>query len=299
MTSPRPPRLRDTRSLTDRVRQDRINLKQLGVGMVDGRFPPARPLGSTSQFGDFSEGSSEVDTQEIAFINTDTAIAEGPGDTVVSLTYEPIPGSTHVYWRGLFVPTADWSRTGPNLTVRDPDALLRNGDLLSAVYAYYPSDVEVPEEPVSGILVPFEASGWKWKQVARSDATDYSATGYDDSAWSTAPAAFGDSNPAFSDVFNPWPEYTTVWDQNTRMWARRAVTTAAGDPLTISVRWNRDIVVYLNGVQIYAGSGSAGEHSVVVSGADVTGTDVLAVRVTDDNFNGTHTGCYFDAQVEQ
>lgn len=142
MTSPRPPRLRDTKGLEDRVRQDAQNLKQLGVGFVGGRFPPAKPLGSTAQFGDLEDdeaGDDDAeDTAAIAFCNTDRATATTAGIIAMNLTHEPVAGSLHIYWNGLAQPPTEWTLSGRTVTF--PEHLVAVGDVLNAAYAYYPSD---------------------------------------------------------------------------------------------------------------------------------------------------------------
>jgi len=140
MTSPLPPRLRDTTSLFDRVRQDRANLKQLYPGFVGGRFAPARRLGSATQIGDIEDDSeTDAETATIAFSNTDTVTATTAGRVTLSLTYVPVDGSLHVYWNGVALAPSEYVLSGQTVTFSDH--LVFVGDVLTSAYAYYPSDV--------------------------------------------------------------------------------------------------------------------------------------------------------------
>lgn len=151
MTSPRPPRLRDTRSLVDRVRQDRQNLQQLGVGFVGGRFPPARPLGSAAYIGDIEDDEAPDDnTNQIAFWDADEAIAVDTGPVSFDLTYTPIPGSLHVRQNGLDLAPSEWSLAGKTLTITpSASVVIRAPDQFTTAYAYYPTDEIV--EPAADI----------------------------------------------------------------------------------------------------------------------------------------------------
>lgn len=142
MTSPRPPRLRDTRSLVDRVRQDRQNLGQLGIGFVGGRFPPARPLGSAAYIGDLEDDEAiDEDTNQIAFWDADEATAVDAGPVSFDLTYSPVPGSLHVRKNGLDLAPSEWSLVGKTLTITpSASVVIRAQDQFTTAYAYYPTD---------------------------------------------------------------------------------------------------------------------------------------------------------------
>lgn len=265
-------------------------LMTLGFDVAESVSSPAPVTGAS--------GVATVPTRKgLAFHNTDTALAEGSGSLPIPLTYTPIEGSEHVYWNGLLQPPTEWTRSGKILTVTDAEGLVRNGDLFSVAYAY---DSDVSDAPVSSVIVAFAASGWKWKQIGRTDATDYSASAYDDSAWSTATAPFGESNPdGRIESLTGWPNEGTTWDQATRMWARRTIAATAGTDLYLKLRLNRYHVCYLNGVQVADGTQVTTEETYTVPGSLVLASNVLAIRATDDTNTGTNTGCYFDVEVSQ
>jgi hypothetical protein len=155
VTSPLPPRRRDSRNLADLIRQDRQNLKQVGVGMVGGRFPPARLRGQPAVDLD-DEDDDLDDTAELAAINTDRVVVSTAGVAVLPLTYVPLDGSLHVRWDGDDLEPRDWVMSGQSVVVAYPH--LHVGDVLSAAYLYYPSDA--PDAPDLGAWYRFnEASG--------------------------------------------------------------------------------------------------------------------------------------------
>lgn len=157
MTSSLPPRLRDTKRLADRVHQDRINLGQLGVGFMGGRFPPLRPLGSAALLGDIEDDqASDVDTSQILFWNSDSTVATADDQPVtLTLTYEPLDDDSIIVAKnGMNLLRSEWSRTGNQVTV-EPSAgvTIRTGDIVhSPLYAYYPSDAP-SVEPLTELIL--------------------------------------------------------------------------------------------------------------------------------------------------
>ena len=149
MTSPLPPRRRDSRNLADLIRQDRQNLKQVWVGGGGGRVPQARPLSRNVTDGNEDDDELEL----IEFLNTDTFTASGPGTFTGTLTFEPETGSEHVYWNGLAQPPTEWSRDGTTLTVKDPSGHLRAGDKIDVAYAYYDQTPDAPDLLVVGATI--------------------------------------------------------------------------------------------------------------------------------------------------
>jgi hypothetical protein len=250
--------------------------------MVDGPYPPARPLGSTSQLGDFSEGSSEVDTQEIAFINTDQTVASGPGTVTVHLTHVPIADSLHVRWNGVDQPPTEWTSSSRTVTFPDPDGLVEDLDVFStayAYYAYYPPDDE------------FENLDWGSTGpiliVADGDATDYSSPTFDDSGWTVAPTALGyplSVDPGSSET-TTWPvASTTTGSVNVGFWIRRRVTATADVQVTIAARVDGQHWLYVDGtlVHSYAGAVAGADLTPSVTRTLTEGEHVIALHVNDD-----------------
>ncbi len=268
--------------------KDQLKLRRSSIGYLERATIP----GSVTTIREILTNP----TGPLAFRNRDTFLVEEPGDQSWTLTYTPKAESLHVYWGPLHVPEEFCILDGRDLTVLDPDGRLRTSDLLEAYYARDTTAAEpVPPPTPPGPLLDFEASGWKWLQIARTDATDYSAAAFDDSGWAAASAAFGDGG----DMIDPaLPAHTTEWDMTTRMWARRTLSgITVGLPITGNIRADESSVIYLDGVQIWAGSPNGYEVPVTIDAADVTATSmVLAVRTTD---GAGSLGCYFDLELAQ
>jgi hypothetical protein len=287
--------------MAGRYSQRRIDGEQ---GRYDRRFRELEARVASGSTGSLQAvpGSAVSITQVLtdpggltAFINTDSIEVAEPGDVAMNLTYAPIPGSLHVRWEPLNVPIENCTLSGATLVVADPDLLFLPGDVISAAYAYDPN-IELPPPPVTGgTILAFESSSWKWLQVTRTDATDYSAAAFDDSGWSSAAAAFGDGGNMAD---HSGPAHTTTWAKTTRMWARRTLTgmTIGGD-LFATIRVDRDIVIWLDGTQVYSGSPDGVQATATIDGSYVTATSmVLAVRATDE---ADSEGDYFDLELLQ
>lgn len=249
-------------------------------------------------------GRPPTASARVAFWNTDAVTVTEPGDVSLTLTHTPLAGSLHVRWGTLMVPAEFWTLTGRVLTILDPDLLMLAGDEISTAYAYDPAtsalDVVDPE-PVGGVIVDFEASGWKYLQIARTDPTDYSASAFDDSGWATGTAAFGEWNGPWSGVIPAPPAPTTPWDVVTRLWLRRTVAANTALDLLIDVRVEDEALVYLNGsvVGSIPANNSGATVRITVDSADVLASNVLAIRATDDTFTAPDGDSYLDVAVSQ
>lgn len=229
----------------------------------------------------------------VGFINTDAITVSDVGDAILTLTHTPIGGSEHVRWCALDVPRAEWSRDGKTLTVLDIDGAIKVGDSISCSYAYDPTAVDPVSTTPTGALVEYESAGWKYIVILRTDDTDYSASAFDDSAWATGAAPFGDMNGGILD----WPDPATTWETVSRMWARRTFAATAGVDLTIRARIEWGVVFYLNGVEVGSATPHATEMTpIIVPGEYVLASNVLAVQVTDNTIQGQS---YFDMEVSQ
>lgn len=224
------------------------------------------------------------------------------GDQSIPLDYLPVdvsmPGneSLHVRWHPFDLPPDAWSVSGQTLTVVDPDGLFAAGDLMTVWYGYDPTDSTAPPPPPppgGGTILAFQSSGWKYKQITRTDATSYAAAAYDDSAWPTGAAAFGDGGDLSGS-----PAHTTLWSKGTRLWTRRTLSgMLAGADMQANILVDRDVSIYLDGTLVHSGSPNGVPVTTTISGAHVTGTSmVLAVVITDESAT---LGCYFDLELIQ
>ncbi len=227
----------------------------------------------------------------------DMLVLEGPGEVALALTHTPLPMSLLAFWGTQFIPITERSLSGNLLTVEDSDEVFGAGEVISAWYLYDGAAPATPEAPAPGPLLAFESSGWKWLQIGRTDATDYSAPAFDDSAWATASAAFGDPPTSPGWASRGWPNGTTQWDIETRMWARRTITAVGGADINVTLRADRTVTMWLDGVEVYNGIPNGVEQTFTIDGADVpSGSSVLAVRITDES---SSLGCYFDMEATQ
>lgn len=222
------------------------------------------------------------------FRNTDTFTGPGPH----MLTYVPIDGSEHVVW-GIPQPADEWSRDGRTLTLLEP--AIKPDDPVQVSYAY--DQTGQPAEAEITTLVDFGTPGWSYKQVALTDATDYSAPDFDDSAWTVGQAAFG-NNTALGPT-------ATLWNVNTSLWLRRALPNAAD--LTITVKVEDNCSVYVNGTLVGTAPPSVDpteqdwyEPGFVVAVPDevlATQPAVIAIRCNDEAEVYTPDSVYADIQV--
>jgi hypothetical protein len=272
------------------MRQQKMNARQLGVGFVGGRFPPARPLGATSQLGDVTD-SSGTDTQQLAAINTDRAVATESGRITLHLTHAPMDGTLHVRWNGVDQEPTEWSLTG--LTLTFVNVHIKVDDVLTAAYFYYPSDdvfTNLDWGSTGTVLV-----------VADGDMTDYSSPTFDDSGWTVAPAALG--YPMSAVPATSWPvASTSTGSVNVGFWLRRTVTALAdGVKVTISARVDGQHWLYVDGVLVHSYSGSVAGADPTPS-VDVTlneGDHLIALHVNDDTPDPGLDYVYGDLSVTQ
>lgn len=281
MTSPLPPRLRDTTSFLDRVRQDRTNLGQLGVGFMGGRFPPLRPLGSAALLGDLEDDGSEAET---IFGEDRDRLRLGALDTQVwTLLATPIDRTLVVRFHPDGGAGVEWKR-GEHYTLNDNVVTIRDtalaaagaavDDVLSAQY------LRVGEE-LESYTIDFASDGWSYLALPGSpddNSTDYSLAAF--ATWPTGQTPIGN----VGSVAGGGPVNTHL--DTELMWAARQVGPASS--MTISVRVEDNCKVYVNGTLVGSiaeqGSGSAPETTFEVppSALNSDVANVIAVRVADE-----------------
>jgi hypothetical protein len=278
------------------ARRHSTNLRALDPGFLDGLYATPQPVpdGASDLVGGDGDGGQDGGSDDIAFWNTDQALAVGtnPGQIILLLTWEPIDGSLHIRWNGIDQPPTEWTLDGQTVTFTS--SLIRTDDLLTAAYAYDNGELADP----SDTIVPFGSTLWRWLEVPFHDPGNYSDPLFDDSAWDLGQGPFGDTTPDHDlATFPTWPPYVTVWDQNSQMWARRTITAEPGIDVTIWHRINRTIVLWWNGA--YKGKTTTAEGTRIIPGSEVLASNVIVFKAADDGYTGPHTGCYFDASVQQ
>lgn len=150
-------------------------------------------------------------------------------------------------------------------------------------------------------------SAWRYKVVPRSDAADYSAPSFDDSAWplGQAPfASFHDMGSAYWDGVASHGFYTspgTNVPQATAVWMRGTLTLRApGRSVTFRAWVDNGIQFFVNGVKVIDDYGVFGHYLEVVLPAStfIDGANAVAVRGTDDDNTGAAGWFYFDFAVD-
>lgn len=228
---------------------------------------------------------------------TDTVTIAAPGEShTVGLSYEPIEHSEHVYWNGLYQPVSEWSRDGQTVTVPDPDQVVAAGDKIEVKYLHL-------DESAVRVILPFQSTGWLRKQVGYSSTVDYSDPDLNRSDWTPGPAAFGESDWWASNT--PWPAPSSTWGIVTQLWLHQTMPATPGRSLTVRIRIERYVTLWLNGVQVaYLDSdvttgNSAGDYNAefTVPGDQVQADNVWTIKAKDDTVSSGHS--YFDMEVTQ
>jgi hypothetical protein len=143
--------------------------------------------------------------------------------------------------------------------------------------------------------VQYGDPGWRYLETnVGGGPADFADPSFDDSSWAVGEGAFGTPGSkcdANSDV-------ATSWSANTDLLARKTFTLPPGaTDLSVGVAIDNDYTVYVNGVQVGAGSHElcASYDSVVLPVDDSllnAGSNTLAVRAHDRG-----DLAYFDARI--
>lgn len=155
MTSPLPPRRRDSRNLADLIRHQKQNLKRLAPGFVNGRFPPARLRGHEDGGADEDDFADEP---TIAWEWGDRLAVTATGTQVARLSHVPLDESLFVRWHpggdgGLPWTNEFFTVTDQTVTIPNP-GYLAVGDTFSFQYEYEVADPEPIDPSVVGFTEP-------------------------------------------------------------------------------------------------------------------------------------------------
>lgn len=296
---PLPPSRRDSAGpppkhvgdLSALVRHLRSNARGIDPGFLDGtRATPQLVGAEKSQLVGEDTSGGDTSTDQILFCNTDQYLLAGRGDQVFQLSHVPIESSLQVFWLPMRASVDNWALSDDSLSVPDPG--WRGNDMVEVAYAY---EYDGEPEPSDVVLDFGTALEWRFFQTTTHDGSIlYADPAYDDSGWAIVPAPFGETTPPHDGVLG---DYVTIWNQGTRMWARIDVAAEPGIDILLKARWNRTLRVWWNGSMVSAGYTQVGNDILLVTtvpGSDVLASNLLAVQVTDDQWTGPHTGCYFD-----
>lgn len=229
------------------------------------------------------------------------------GEAPLNLSYVPLPESFLAWWfpggEGYMpMPQTDYDLNASGQTCTFP--LGAEAALDDVIRVRYPYSVS---SPVSIVIVPFEASGWRWKEFPDSDTADRFAPGFDDSAWVVGKAAFSDQYklPEYSDAQFP-PHSTTLSGANVVVWMRRNIVIPERvTEAVLTVRRDGSVKAYLEGNLVIDISDQdvpswPAESTFTTTVAVTPGTDLLlAVRLEDDLSDPSESldATYIDIEV--
>ena len=164
--------------------------------------------------------------------------------------------------------------------------------LMLSIVLLLPVAAAGPATAAESTVVAYQSSGWRYKQVAHDADAGFSATSFNDSAFSNGTGGFG------SGACPLMEEAATEWQTDTDMLLRRSITMSAGTTgVAIKLAIDNDADVYWNGTQLgerLMSEGCAAHDSIVVPvpSSLVTSANVLAIRAVDRGGDA-----YVDASV--
>ena len=147
--------------------------------------------------------------------------------------------------------------------------------------------------PRSVVIVPTsEETEQTWHYTTETPADGWETAAFDDSAWKTGPAGFGNLNPPGSHV-------RTTWDTE-NIWARRTFELKSLDEienLALRIHYDEDTEVYLNGVKIAETHGYTVNYVVVPANAGAKGALKVGQNLLSIHTHQTGGGQYIDVGI--
>lgn len=300
MSSPLPPRLRDTTSIEDRVSQDRRNLKQLNVGFVGGRFPLARPIGSRSALAGVEDDTGEAesligedgDRLTLGSVYTQTwLLSAAPIDETLVVRWHPDGGAGVEWKRGTHYTLDDQTVSFTQASLVAAGALV--GDVFSAQYLKVAGDSDS-----ESYTIPYSDAGWSY--LVLSGDRDTNTTNHSTDDFSTWPTGAMPIGIAGSGPISPSTSHAVTTTSAEIFWVARSFP--ATDAMTIKLVLEDNGTVYVNGTMVLDipehGSGSWPEQTIVVD-PDLLRSDsenVVTMKVANET-PVVNAGCYVDISL--
>lgn len=250
-------------------------------GAISVTIDTVDPSGSVSIDGGAVTASTTAVTLTLTSSDTPSGVAltEASNDNVAFTT---VTG-----------PSAPWTLTAGDGT---KTVWLRITDLSGRVTTV--SDTIVLTTCANATQLPstYQATCWKYQQVAQGSGGGFEATTFDDTAWATGQGAFGSSGGCA--VANNGSIHT-AWATNTDLLVRRHIEMAPGATgVQVWLTIDNDITaIYWNGVQIggpssHENCANPDDRVFAVSPGLIIADNVLAIRARDRG-----SEAYFDARV--
>jgi hypothetical protein len=149
---------------------------------------------------------------------------------------------------------------------------------------------------VTNILAKHQV-GWKYLTEPDVTVSDYSAPGYDDSAWATGQAPFYKGGPPHPwGVLNTWG-YTggTIVADNTNVWMRRTLALPGNAFLVFQVPADDQPFVWIDGVEIPLTNVAQGLYEATSYVAATSAS--LVVKVHDSAATGGANYIFIDIEI--
>lgn len=228
--------------------------------------------------------------------------------TGVNLRNSTLPGGWEINTSGVL--------TGPtrapgkySFTVRATDA---NG-----LFFDLPDEIEIFDSQI----MPPQLTDWRYKQVLAADPTDYSAPGFNDSAWPVGTAPFGSWEPGYDadDIADGAPsglifapqydsrfnsQFATHWTNNTRLWMRRTLTLSAvpSGGVRVVAYIEDHCRFFINGALQFASpanhNGGIGQTYIIPAGQLIVGANAIAIECNDEAPASSASVVYADFILE-
>lgn len=147
------------------------------------------------------------------------------------------------------------------------------------------------------VVLPRHSSGWRYKLEPHGTVgSDYSAEGYDDSAWEVGNAPFYYRSPHSNGNVVAWGygEGTNIVNAQD-VWMRKEVTCTPGWILNISGAFDNFIRVWINGEEVALSS--AGSWLVVGTAISDTPDLVICVHINETQGNVTNNYTFGDIEI--
>lgn len=134
------------RTATERISRA---VDTVAPGSGRGRVVEARPVRSAANPSPESLDPDIDNSQDTIYFTQDEFTLVSDGAQTLYLSEIPIENSEHVYWNGVYQPSATWSRNGGSLELLDDpgESAPATGDSVIVEYAYTVT-VELPVEPL-------------------------------------------------------------------------------------------------------------------------------------------------------
>lgn len=167
---------------------------------------------------------------------------------------------------------------------------------------WYDAKAEIKfNDTISTQLGP-TTGGWRYKQIALGDNTDYSSPSYDDSAWSIGTMPFASAPGQPYAAANGFPATMgTYWALDTAIWLRNKFTVTTNSQIGLEIFIDNFADVWVNGVKLVDSVNTTQSKASFVIPASVliVGENTIVMRGRDDGPQGSGDYAYAAFKLAQ